>query len=290
MSLEEFEKSLRMDTREYPEATIRAYLTDLRKFESFLESRGKSLRDAGEEDVREFLYSIRDETKPSSRSRYLSAIRAYWRRVKKSPFPPSISKPRIYTEPPPWLSREEVDRLFEAARMDPKEGLRDEAMLRLAYDAALRVSELCSLRVSDLNLRESTVRVRGKGGRVRIIPISEDTVRLLKAWLASREEDSDYVFPGRSGGHISRHTFYAKLKSLADEASIEKRVYPHILRHSRATHLRLYEGMDIQLLQQFLGHRSITTTTIYSHVTLEALRRGLGGSSEAGGQSKKSGG
>ena len=171
---------------------------------------------------------------------------------------------------PVWLTEEEVDRLIDAC-----ETIRERAIITLMYEAALRVSELCNLTVDDVDLRKGEVRVRGKGGKERVVPIGTRAVRALEVWLSVMSQDSPYLFPGRSPEEpVDRTTVFKMIKRLAQKAGIEKNITPHTLRHSRATLLRR-KGMDIGELRVFLGHSDISTTVIYDHIVLEDVRKRL---------------
>ncbi len=251
------------------ENSIENYVRDVSLFSEWLQDMGKDLMTATKEDVLDFLGHLRDEGQSSATiARRLSAIKSFWRLVRGEVL--DVKWKGRERRLPVWLTEEEVDRLIDAC-----ETIKERAIVTLMYEAALRVSELCNLTVDDVDLRKGEVRVRGKGGKERVVPIGMRAIRALEVWLSVRPQDSPYLFPGRSPGEpIDRTTVFKMIKRLAQKAGIEKNITPHTLRHSRATLLRR-KGMDIGELRVFLGHSDISTTVIYDHIVLEDIRRRL---------------
>ena len=247
--------------------TVESYVTDIELFRRFLESTGKGLEDATQDDVIEFLGWMRDRGySQSTIARRLCAIRAFWALVKGGRL--DVKWKGRERRLPTWLTEEEVNRLIAAC-----DSVRDRALLTLMYDAALRVSEVVNLTIDDVDFRERTVRVRGKGGKERVIPITSRSVNALQAYLATREDSSPYLFPGRTPDQpLDRTTVYRIIRRAAQRAGIKKPVHPHTLRHSRATILRR-KGMDLGELRLFLGHSDISTTVIYDHIVLEDIMK-----------------
>ncbi len=274
-----------------PGSTRRGYGKDLEIFLRFLSEQG--LSPLSVHDVRaEHLSSFRDReferVSPSTLRRRLCALRAFfsWAREKGlSPENPALSLPLPRRSPnhPVILSPNEVERLLSAP--DPRTvlGVRDRAMLSLCYYAGLRISELCSLKVSSLRwehfpykkkLRPAVV-VEGKGGRGRAVPLAEAAEEEVRAWLEVRPEvEGDALFLLRTGEPMTQDAFRYLLRKYVKKAGIEKPVTPHTLRHSFATHLAQGK-VRIDLISDYLGHRDIATTRIYLHLADEEYARGV---------------
>jgi integrase/recombinase XerD len=264
--------------------TVEAYCRDLRRMGEFALSRG--VRDPGRVGrplLRDFVYLLKDlGLSPATIRREVSAIRTYYGflvgegRVSEDPSD-RLETPRRGRALPDTLSVPEVEALLAAPGIDDPLGWRDRALLELAYGAGLRVSELCGLGLTDLLLPESLVRVLGKGGKQRLIPIGRQTIGAVSVYLHSLRPTLDH---GKSGGRVllnargeplSRVGAWGVVKRATGRAGIKKRVTPHTLRHSFATHL-LEGGADLRAVQEMLGHADLSTTQIYTHVDREYLR------------------
>jgi integrase/recombinase XerD len=264
--------------------TVEAYLRDLRRMGEFARSRG--VRDPGRVGrplLRDFVYLLKDlGLSAATIRREVSAIRTYYGfllgegRVEEDPSD-RLETPRRGRTLPDTLGVREVETLIAAPGIDDPLGWRDRALLELGYGAGLRVSELCGLLLTDLLLPESLVRVLGKGGKQRLVPIGRNTIGAVSVYLHSLRPTLDR---GKSGGRVllntrgeplSRVGAWRIVKRAADRAGIEKRVTPHTLRHSFATHL-LEGGADLRAVQEMLGHADLSTTQIYTHVDREYLR------------------
>jgi integrase/recombinase XerD len=183
-----------------------------------------------------------------------------------------LSAPKIPTILPDMLSIEEVDRLLNSVSDTDKISIRNRAMLELLYATGLRVSELISLKFSDIDINECYIKILGKGNKERIVPFEEKAQLYLKRYLKIRKRvNSEYVFLTKLNKPISRIEFWRQLKNIALKAGITKNITPHTLRHSFATHL-LTGGADIRFVQEMLGHSSISTTQIYTHVSQDRLQ------------------
>jgi integrase/recombinase XerD len=267
--------------------TLDAYQRDLRGFLSFSAARGRDALTADSDDIRAWQCAqASDGISARTAARRLSALRQFFRFLygeKMRGDDPSLAvdRPRQGRSLPKYLSEEEVDRLLAAAAALPgRDGLRMKALLEILYATGLRVSELVGLRLSEISRDGRVLIVRGKGGKERMVPMTEPAIDALVAWLPLRSRRPDsapqggsgspWIFPSRSAeGHLTRVRFGQLLKQLATQAHIEpRRVSPHVLRHSFASHL-LAHGADLRSLQQMLGHADIGTTQIYTHV-LEA--------------------
>ncbi len=183
----------------------------------------------------------------------------------------NVDAPKKVQRLPATLTLEEVERLLAAPDVSTPRGLRDRAMLELLYATGLRVSELVGLRRGDVNLKMGYVRVVGKGNKERIVPLGRVAGEWLQRWLHAREDDLPCLFPGNKRGPLSRVAFWQLIQRLTKHAGILKDISPHTLRHSFATHL-LERGADLRAIQEMLGHSTITTTQIYTHVTSDLLR------------------
>ncbi len=266
-----------------------AYARDLADFGAFLSARRVALERAATDDLRAYLATLAGVA-PATAARRLSALRRFYRFLvsegRRRDDPSStIDSPRARRALPKVLSEAEVDRLLAAA--EPRsghEGARLVALLETLYATGLRVSELVGLPLGAIGRDRRFVLVRGKGGRDRMVPLSEPAAAALAAYLKARgrfmtagreDRQARWLFPSRTaaGGHLTRQRFAQLLKTLAIDAGIDpRRVSPHVLRHAFATHL-LSHGADLRAVQEMLGHSDISTTQIYLHVQAERLSR-----------------
>jgi integrase/recombinase XerD len=217
-----------------------------------------------------------------SLARRLAGLRAFCRYLRQEGVLATdplldLETPRIPWRLPHFLTIEEVERLLRQPRVDTSRGLRDAAMLEVLYATGIRVSELVCLPMSALHLAEGWIKVRGKGGKERLIPLGEQAVAGLQVYLPGprarlmRGQHTSYVFVNGRGGGMTRQGFWKLLRGFARQAGITKPLSPHTLRHSFATHL-LERGADLRSVQQMLGHSDISTTQIYTHVLEARLR------------------
>jgi integrase/recombinase XerD len=266
--------------------TLDAYARDLRHAGAFLAGRGETLEAAEADALRAYLGFL-SESGMSARTaaRRLSALRQFYRflygeGLRQDDPTETLESPRQGRSLPKILTEAEVDRLLEAARLrEGPEGLRLTALLEVLYASGLRVSELVALPVSAVARNGRALVVRGKGGKERMVPISEparaalDAYREVRGRFLRRPEDDTWLFPSRSlGGHLTRHRVAQLLKELAAEAGLDPhKVSPHVLRHAFASHM-LARGADLRAVQQLLGHADISTTQIYTHVLSERLK------------------
>jgi integrase/recombinase XerD len=266
--------------------TVAAYRRDLNDYAQFLQQRGKmGYADATPEDVREYLADLQQRRKRrrSTLSRRLSAIRMLHRYLLREGIAQAdptvtVESPKTARRLPHVLSVEECRRLLAAPLMDNPLELRDAAMIALMYATGLRVSELVTLRLGSVNFDEHIVRVTGKGGKERIVPVARPALDLLRLYLdevrprLTRGEEQDAVFLTERGKPMTRTNFWMRLKKLyLPRAGLPPETSPHTLRHSFATHL-LEGGADLRAIQDMLGHASLATTQIYTHVREGHLR------------------
>jgi integrase/recombinase XerD len=266
--------------------TTDSYKRDLADVEAFLARQDRGIEAATTDDLRDYLAALAAGGATSSTAaRRLSALRQFFRflyaeGIRSDDPTATIASPRRGRPLPKLLTEEEVSRLLERARAKRgPEGLRLTALLETLYATGLRVSELVSLPLSAIARDPRCIFVRGKGGKERLVPLSDPAREALAAYREVREQfcrngaESAYVFPSRGGsGYLTRHRFAQLLKQLAAEAGIApSKVSPHVLRHAFATHL-LNRGADLRSVQQMLGHADIATTQIYTHVLDERLK------------------
>lgn len=265
--------------------TLNAYATDLTQFVDYLARADRLEPVAWDASLWEgFIYYLRRRSmSESSIARKLSAARVFLcylhRRGLLTDEPPeSLVSARPHRALPNTLTPSEVRRLLLQPPLDNPLGIRDRAMLEVMYATGLRVSELLGLRMEHLNLADRVVRVQGKRGRERLVPLTETATYWLQRYLSEarpklypKRGGTDFVFLNERGGQLSRIAFWNKIKLYAASAGITKNVTPHTLRHSFAVHL-LGGGADLRAVQELLGHSDITTTQIYTQVSLERLK------------------
>jgi integrase/recombinase XerD len=263
--------------------TLAAYRADLVALTRWLASRNVPTELTSRADLLAFIaYRVDAGARPRSTARQLSSFRRFFRHmlregVLKEDPTAQIAMPKIGRSLPKSLSEEEVESLLNAPVVADPLGSRDRTMLEVLYATGLRVSELVSLRYSQLNLNQGVIRVVGKGDRERMIPLGEEAVRWLNEFLGSGrneillERATDYLFPTRRGDRMTRQAFWHIIKRYARKAGIDKDLSPHTLRHAFATHL-LNHGADLRVVQMLLGHSDLSTTQIYTHVARERMK------------------
>ena len=269
--------------RNYSGNTLEAYILDINKLLKFLKDNGISPEAAKLSDIQCFAASLHDiGISPRSQCRILSGVRAFYKYlyldgyIKDDPTE-LLESPKLGDHLPEVLTTEEVDRLEQAIDLSKWEGQRNKAIIEVLFSCGLRVSELVNLKMSALYLDEQFVRIMGKGNKERLVPISENAIKQLKYWFIDRSHmnikpgEEDYVFLNRRGAHLTRTMILIMIKRLGAEAGIQKTISPHTLRHSFATAL-LEGGADLRAIQSMLGHESIGTTEIYTHIDTHTLR------------------
>ena len=266
--------------RGFSENTMRAYLHDLREFLAFVKQAGRTEPGAvTRDDILGFLEESRQlhGLETTSLARRLVAIKVFFRFLVqtyavKTNVADALEGPRLWKMLPEFLSMEEVDRFLKvhADSADPLEQ-RNQCILELFYATGLRVSEMASLRVGGVNLEQGVLRVIGKGSKERMVPMGRPAQKSLETYLRGarpkldKQGDAPQVFLSRNGLALTRERIWRVVKDTAVAAGITKEVYPHMLRHSFASHL-LAGGADLRVIQELLGHASISTTQIYTHI------------------------
>jgi len=265
------------------ENTLSAYGRDVAAFAIWLRRQGGALADARRDQV--LAYLAQDSiggARPRTTARRLTALRRYFRlqvvdgRMSRDPTH-EVASPKLGRPLPKGLSSAEVEALLAAPDTSLPEGLRDRAMLELLYATGLRVTELVTLRTAQLDCDRGLVRVTGKGGKERLVPVGEEALSWIADYLAegrpvlARGREAGFLFPSRRSDHLSRQAFWQGIQRYAAIAGIRTRMSPHTLRHAFATHL-LDHGADLRVVQMLLGHSDLSTTQIYTHVARERLR------------------
>lgn len=270
--------------RNFSANTLEAYKRDLDKLLCFVNGNGKDILTLQLEDLHEFAAGLHDiGIGPTSQCRILSGVRSFFRYIQLDGLRPDdptelLESPRISEHLPEVLSAAEVDMLENSIDLSKWEGQRNKAIIEVLFSCGLRVSELVNLQLSCLYADEQFIKVTGKGSKERFVPISSRALHELDLWFMDRNMmkikpgEEDYVFLNRRGAHLTRTMILIMIKRQAAEAGIGKTISPHTLRHSFATAL-LEGGADLRVIQEMLGHESIGTTEIYTHIDTKTLRR-----------------
>jgi integrase/recombinase XerD len=264
--------------------TIRAYQRDIDKFAIFVRERKLTVSTVSRGDVVDFLGTLyRKGLDSRSVARHLVTIRGFFRfllmeeTISKDPAG-DIESPKFRQSLPDFLSLEEVDKLLRQPDVSAVVGLRDKTMIELMYSTGLRVSELCGLRLADIQIDAGCIRCIGKGNKERIVPVGRQALAGVQDYMRKSRPDllgshsSPYLFLHTRGSKLSREAFWKMLSEYGRKAGLRKSLSPHMLRHSFATHL-LDRGADLRSVQMMLGHSDISTTQIYTHVVEERLKQ-----------------
>lgn len=264
------------------ENTLSSYRRDLRAFAQWLQTQNQALLMNTAEHIQRYLAVLSEEGKSSrSIARLLSCLRGFYRyqvrenRLSVDPVA-LIESPNLGRPLPKSLTENDVERLLQAPLTDEAVGLRDRTMLEVLYACGLRVTELVSLTLPQVNLRQGVVRVTGKGGKDRLVPMGEVAAQWLTRYMNEARPQllraqSDVLFPSTRGQQMTRQTFWHRIKHWATVAGIDKPLSPHTLRHAFATHL-INHGADLRVVQLLLGHSDLSTTQIYTHVAQERMK------------------
>ena len=286
--LREFISYLRLE-RSMSKNTILSYSSDLEIFLNFCLAHNHDLlkkeRDT-ESLIASYLESrVEDGISKRSQARVISSLRSFFKflemegRTERDPTE-RIDSPKIGRHIPAVLSVSEIEKIISSVDLSAPEGHRNRAIIETLYSCGLRVSELVSLKISDLFLEESFLRVTGKGDKQRLIPVGDPASDAIRLYLAVRAGGKiskgceDILFLNRRGGKLSREMIFILIRKQAKAAGVEKEISPHTFRHSFASHL-IENGADLRVVQQMLGHSSILTTEIYTHINSDRLRDGI---------------
>ena len=282
IAIKRFKRFLQIEKGLSPNS-IYSYIYDLKKFSDFLANKNKTILNASQDDVEQFLFFEKNKKRNSARTlaRSLAAIRQFYNYMSSIE---NITNPTVKIETPhfqkvlpDFLSIEEIDRLFSSIREDDIYQLRDKSIFELLYSAGLRISEAVELKAVDVDLKNKFIKVMGKGNKERIVPIGDEAIRLIEKYIRDSRpiilgnRMSEYLFISKKGGMLNRKSVWRLLKGYAKMVNIQKNITPHTLRHSFATHL-LERGADLRAVQELLGHVDISTTQIYTHLARKQLQ------------------
>ena len=279
----DFKRYLQLE-RNLSNHSIDAYLNDVQKLEAYCGFKKMELDQVDARFVQQFLIFINDfSISPFTQARLLSGLRTFFAFVqieygRKDNPTELLESPRLNRKIPVVLNIEEIDALIAAIDLSTLEGMRNKAILEVLYGCGLRVSELVTLRISNLYLDVEFIKVEGKGNKERLIPIGQQAIKYLKIYLDEirphipvQQGSEDIVFLNRRGRQLSRVMVFLIIKDLAQKIGLNKAISPHTFRHSFASHL-VEGGADLRAVQDMLGHESITTTEIYTHIDKDYLQ------------------
>lgn len=294
--IRDFCNYLRLE-RALSDNTLYSYRSDIKKFTTFIESKfDKTLKVVNTEDVAAFLTSLfNDGISGRTQARALSSLTAFYKYlllenlINENPTD-KIDAPKLGRKVPTVLSVEEIDKILRSVDLSKNEGIRNRAIIEVLYSCGLRVSELISLKLSDIFFKEQFIRVLGKGNKQRLIPLGQVAINAIESYLPIRNEllsnvrekpgvtlgkssrfqkfseAEDTLFLNRRGGSLTREMVFLMVKKVVSRSGVRKDIHPHTFRHSFATHL-VENGADLRAVQDMLGHQSILTTEIYTHIS-----------------------
>ena len=277
-ALKDYQSYLRIE-RGLSQNTIASYSLDIKKLMQWLEE--NSIRESPEKitekTLQEFIYQVAKSMTPRTQSRIISGLRGFFNYLIFEEYRNTnplelMESPKVGQKLPDTLSEEEIDAIISAIDLSKPQGQRNKAILETLYGCGLRVPELTELKISDLFFEEGFIKVTGKGDKQRLVPIAGSTIKYIDLYVKEirvhqtiAENAKDTLFLNRRGKPLTRAMIFTIVKNLTELSGIQKNVSPHTFRHSFATHL-LQNGADLRAIQQMLGHESITTTEIYTHI------------------------
>lgn len=282
LSIQLYKQYLKLERSLSPK-TVEAYLHDIEKLNDFLGGR-KKLEDVKLEDLQDFMASLYDEQiSARSQARIISGLKSFYkfmlyeRRIAHDPTE-LLDAPKIGRHLPEVLSIPEIEAILNGIDLSKPEGHRNKAIIEVMYGCGLRVSEVVNLRISNLHFRENYIRIIGKGDKERLVPIGQTAQHAINLYLEGvrahvkiKKGEEDIVFLNRRGARLTREMIFMMIKQAAEIAGVTKTISPHTFRHSFATHL-VEGGADLRAVQEMLGHESITTTEIYTHLDREYVK------------------
>ena len=285
-SIKDFKSYLKIE-RSLSINSVDAYVRDISKYAEFIKTNNISVLKTKLEDIRGFIKEINKiGISARSQARFISSIKSFYKflliegYIGNSPAE-LLASPKIGVKIPTVLSIDEVNKLIKSIDLSSKHGERNRAIIETIYACGLRVTELINLKISNIFFKDNFLKIIGKGNKERLCPIANKTLSYLKIYIDEirnhsiiKEKDSDIVFLNNRGSKLSRVMIFLLLKKYAEIAGIKKNISPHTLRHSFATHL-IDGGADLRAIQEMLGHQSITTTEIYTHLYKEYLRSNI---------------
>lgn len=282
--LKDFENYLNFE-KSFEKNTVLSYLSDVSKFKNYAESELQLAPDViSYENIQQFLFELsKDNLSERTQARCISSLKAFFNFLVEEEIrednPTSLLEgPKLGMYLPDTLSLECIEKIIAAADTSTALGRRNQCIVEVLYGCGLRVSELTGLKISNINFKELYMRIEGKGGKTRFVPLAEFTANIIKDYIKNERaqgiinpKSSDILFLNRRGNGLTRVMIFTIIKNLSKAAGITKNISPHTFRHSYATHL-MENGADLRYIQEMLGHSSITTTEIYTHLESEALR------------------
>ncbi|HCA09123.1 MULTISPECIES: site-specific tyrosine recombinase XerD [Chryseobacterium] len=283
--IKDFEIFLRFE-RNFSENTLDAYIRDIKKLKDYaivdLENVGPDA--IGYENLQEYIFNLsKQKFSERSQARWISSIKAFFKFLLEDEFrednPASLLEgPKLGLYLPDTLSLPDINKIIAAIEANSDLGKRNHCIIEVLYGCGLRVSELIDLKISNINFKEQYIKVNGKGNKTRFVPLADYTAELLETYINEvrstnkiNKKYEDTLFLNSRGTSMSRVIVFLIIKELTDKAGVSKKISPHTFRHSFATHL-LQNGADLRYIQEMLGHSSITTTEIYTHLKTEELR------------------
>lgn len=281
----EYQHYLKIE-RGLSENTIENYVSDLKKMTFFLKENKftDSPKTIEQEVIQQFIYEISKKLSSRSQARIISSLKSFFEylifeQLRDTNPTDLIESPKIGRKLPETLSEQEINQLINAIDLSTDEGERNRAILEIMYSCGLRVSELIHLKISDLFFNEGFIRIIGKGNKERFVPIHQKAqkyisiyIKEIRSHVTIKKSHEDTLFLSRRGKSLSRQMIFMLIKTLAVNINLNKKISPHTLRHSFATHL-LKNGADLRAIQQMLGHESITTTEVYVHLDNTFLKK-----------------
>lgn len=283
--IKDFEIFLRFE-RNFSENTLDAYVRDIKKLREYavedLENIGPDAIDY--ENLQEYIFNLsKQKFSERSQARWISSIKAFFKFLLEDEYrednPAALLEgPKLGLYLPDTLSLPDINKIIGAIEVESDLGKRNQCIVEVLYGCGLRVSELIDLKISNINFHENYIKVNGKGNKTRFVPLADYTAELLKSYIDDvrsknkiNKKYEDTLFLNSRGTSMSRVIVFLIIKELTDKAGVSKKISPHTFRHSFATHL-LQNGADLRYIQEMLGHSSITTTEIYTHLKTEELR------------------
>lgn len=283
--IKDFEMFLRFE-RNFSENTLDAYIRDIRKLKDYSE---QNLENIGPdsisyENLQEYIFALsKQKFSERSQARWISSIKAFFRYLMEDEIRednPSalLEGPKLGLYLPDTLSLTDINKIIGAIEVSSKTGKRNQCIIEVLYGCGLRVSELIDIKISNINFKENYIQVTGKGNKTRFVPLASYTAELIQEYIKEirseckvTKKHEDTLFLNSRGTNMSRVIVFLIIKELTDKAGVSKKISPHTFRHSFATHL-LQNGADLRFIQEMLGHSSITTTEVYTHLKNEELR------------------
>ena len=285
-SIKEFKYYLKVE-RSLADNSIQSYLRDINKLANYCRDIKKNEKSVTTKDIRNFIsHLVSEKISPRSQARIISGIKAFYKYLILEDYitdDPTllIENPKIGLKLPEFLSVEEIELIISSIDLSKKQGQRNKAIIETLYSCGLRVTELINLKISNINFNDEYIKVIGKGNKERLTPIGSNALKYIQIYVNEvrihkkiSKGNEDIVFLNNRGSKLSRVMIFTLIKNILKKIGIKKKVSPHTFRHSFATHL-IEGGADLRAVQEMLGHESITTTEIYTHLDKDYLRSNI---------------